>query len=285
MNKQEYAEYLAHPSWASKREELFRTLGKRCSRFGCGASTNLHIHHKTYTLGKLPWEYPAENFEVLCEKHHSEAHAIPYVQRKCRGCGKVISQGFEFCIPCQNDAHKKQERELERVVRERDRFKAESIRDSERIRLETERMRTEGVTMESGQSQPSRKSSGFPWLVAVILTCFVALGFWPQEKTTSFVSPNYRTAPPPALSTPRKQTERAAPPVTPTSSREPVQQAERDNRPTDAKEKFHASSKSNIYHNPSCEWARKIYRQQLRVFSTEDEARRRGYRPCKVCRP
>jgi len=221
MNKQEYIEYLAHPVWASKREELFRSLGRRCSHSGCGVSTSLHIHHKTYTRGKLPWEYPTENFEVLCEEHHNEAHAIPYVQNKCRACGKVIPQSFERCIPCQNKAHREQARELDRVKRDRD-------------RLETERLRTEVVAVGGGQSQPSSKSSWLPLLVAVILTCFLALVFWPQRKTTSSVRPSYRTAT--RTATPPEQTERAAPPLTPTFAPKQVEHTERKQFDRDSSE-------------------------------------------------
>lgn len=41
---------------------------------------------------------------------------------------------------------------------------------------------------------------------------------------------------------------------------------------------------SLVYHRPSCEWARKISRRN-RLYITEDEARKRGYHPCSVCRP
>ncbi len=39
-----------------------------------------------------------------------------------------------------------------------------------------------------------------------------------------------------------------------------------------------------IYHKPSCEWARKIAKSN-RIDTTKAEARKRGYRPCGVCRP
>lgn len=45
-----------------------------------------------------------------------------------------------------------------------------------------------------------------------------------------------------------------------------------------------ANTLSLVYHRPSCEWARKISRRN-RIYITEDEARRRGYHPCSVCRP
>lgn len=45
-----------------------------------------------------------------------------------------------------------------------------------------------------------------------------------------------------------------------------------------------ANTVSLGYHRPSCEWARK-YSRHNRIYITEDEARRRGYHPCSVCRP
>jgi hypothetical protein len=39
-----------------------------------------------------------------------------------------------------------------------------------------------------------------------------------------------------------------------------------------------------IYHRKSCEWARKISSHN-RIYVTKDEARTRGYSPCRVCRP
>ena len=197
MNKREYDEYLAHPAWASKREEVFRTLGRRCSRSGCGVSTSLEIHHKTYLVSKLPWEYPTANFEVLCEEHHCERHTIPYVQNKCRDCGKVIKSSYETCIPCRNKGHREQATKLD-----------EHATELKGVKGDLERLNTTFTK--------SRLFFGF----VVILTCFLAMVFWPQRKTTSSVRPNYRAAT--RAATPREQTERAAPPLTPTSASKQV---------------------------------------------------------------
>ena len=48
---------------------------------------------------------------------------------------------------------------------------------------------------------------------------------------------------------------------------------------------FWASEKSNIYHYPSCKWAKKIRPYNLIIFNSPEEAIASGYRPCKVCRP
>ena len=48
---------------------------------------------------------------------------------------------------------------------------------------------------------------------------------------------------------------------------------------------YYGSSKSNIYHLPSCKWAQKITSEHLIIFKSKEEAASKGYRPCKVCKP
>jgi hypothetical protein len=48
---------------------------------------------------------------------------------------------------------------------------------------------------------------------------------------------------------------------------------------------FYASSKSYIYHLPSCVWAQKITSGHLIIFRNREAAEKAGYRPCKVCKP
>ena len=107
MNKKEYLEYLNHPLWLAKREEVFQRYGRVCSQ--CSSQSNLAVHHKTYTEGKLPWEYPLENFLVLCEKCHKEAHSFIHTPNKCNQCGKIISEKFELCLSCHNSIQEKYE--------------------------------------------------------------------------------------------------------------------------------------------------------------------------------
>ena len=40
---------------------------------------------------------------------------------------------------------------------------------------------------------------------------------------------------------------------------------------------------SMIYHEPACEWAKKI--RTRRTFGSASLARARGFRPCRVCNP
>ena len=48
---------------------------------------------------------------------------------------------------------------------------------------------------------------------------------------------------------------------------------------------FVGSTNSDVYHYPTCTYARRIYPENQIWFSSSDEARAQGYRPCKVCRP
>jgi micrococcal nuclease len=45
------------------------------------------------------------------------------------------------------------------------------------------------------------------------------------------------------------------------------------------------SLRGSVYHQPGCEWARKIAPANRVAFATAGEARSAGYVPCKVCRP
>lgn len=48
---------------------------------------------------------------------------------------------------------------------------------------------------------------------------------------------------------------------------------------------YWASSNSNKFHKPSCEWAQKISSKNKVVFHSRSEALNAGYRPCQVCSP
>jgi hypothetical protein len=48
---------------------------------------------------------------------------------------------------------------------------------------------------------------------------------------------------------------------------------------------FWGSKNSDKYHYPTCYWATQIHPENLRIFSTNLEARNAGYVPCSVCNP
>jgi chromosome segregation ATPase len=79
------------------------------SAIDCGTTQYLAVHHKVYSKNKMPWEYPIENFQVLCEGCHSKEHSIEYQQNNCASCKAVISTNFVYCIKCHNEQVKRLE--------------------------------------------------------------------------------------------------------------------------------------------------------------------------------
>lgn len=65
-----YIELLKDPRWQKKRLEIFERDKWECQCCFKGDRT-LHVHHKEYNYGILPWEYDAELLITLCEFCHS----------------------------------------------------------------------------------------------------------------------------------------------------------------------------------------------------------------------
>jgi hypothetical protein len=75
VTKMTYGEQLKHPNWQRVRLEVLNAGGWKCA--GClDTETTLHVHHKRYIKGHLAWEYPLDNFTVLCEPCHAMAHLV-----------------------------------------------------------------------------------------------------------------------------------------------------------------------------------------------------------------
>jgi len=49
--------------------------------------------------------------------------------------------------------------------------------------------------------------------------------------------------------------------------------------------RYVGSVKSDVYHYPDCEYVAEIYPQNRIWFTSAEDARSQGYRPCKVCKP
>lgn len=62
--------------WREFRAAVIRLDGGQCQR--CGRSgtdgATLHVHHKIYRKGWLPWEYALDDCETLCGGCHAEHH-------------------------------------------------------------------------------------------------------------------------------------------------------------------------------------------------------------------
>lgn len=68
----DYSEQLLQPEWYDKRIEILDLHGHSCQE--CGEVTGLQIHHISYDLTKMAWEYDNDNFMCLCEHHHKLKH-------------------------------------------------------------------------------------------------------------------------------------------------------------------------------------------------------------------
>ena len=73
--KSTYWELLRRPEWQEKRLRIMERANFHCE--SCGSKeTTLNVHHKYYTKGAKPWEYPNEALACLCETCHGELHQV-----------------------------------------------------------------------------------------------------------------------------------------------------------------------------------------------------------------
>jgi hypothetical protein len=76
--KKWYREIRQHPEWFKLRTKVWARANNCCEHKGCTYSYDeknpLDVHHIKYVKGKEPWDYPLDNFELLCRKHHSAKH-------------------------------------------------------------------------------------------------------------------------------------------------------------------------------------------------------------------
>lgn len=64
-----YADLLKDPRWQRKRLEMLNAAEWMC-RLCFATEKTLHVHHKHYRRGAMPWEYSDSELEVLCENCH-----------------------------------------------------------------------------------------------------------------------------------------------------------------------------------------------------------------------
>lgn len=164
MNKEDYSTYLNHPLWQQKRNEVFSKLGRKCSESECDSQENLEIHHKTYSPDKMPWEYPVENFEVLCEKHHTNHHGFEYKLHKCRNCPREIGPKFDYCLPCHNKLIEDKETEKKKLEdkitdlenslkKESNRKDKENLNKKHQLKEEIELLTKEKINLEKNLAE------------------------------------------------------------------------------------------------------------------------------------
>lgn len=67
--RKSYAELLKDPRWQRKRLEILTRDDWTCQ--SCAdKETTLHVHHRYYVRGRLPWQYDADCLVTLCEACH-----------------------------------------------------------------------------------------------------------------------------------------------------------------------------------------------------------------------
>jgi hypothetical protein len=71
-----YGSLLRTREWANRRKEIKERDGWMCRE--CRATADegalLHVHHRQYRVGLLPWQYPDDSLITLCENCHWEIH-------------------------------------------------------------------------------------------------------------------------------------------------------------------------------------------------------------------
>ena len=91
MKKEEsYRELLKDPRWIKRRNEILSRDNNTCQFCGC-QDKYMHVHHKQYWNGHLPWEYPDNMLVTLCEDCHSFMH-----QYKDKDCSIEIGQVYKM---------------------------------------------------------------------------------------------------------------------------------------------------------------------------------------------
>lgn len=70
-----YAEKLKDPRWQRKRLQVLERDGFSCCLCG-DKTTELHVHHRSYSKGKNPWDYDDSWLVTLCKECHENVERI-----------------------------------------------------------------------------------------------------------------------------------------------------------------------------------------------------------------
>jgi hypothetical protein len=73
-----YQEQLQDPRWQARRDHILTRDNWECQNPRCpGTSNHLHVHHRWYGRGRMPWQYPDEALITLCDVCHHAEHFRP----------------------------------------------------------------------------------------------------------------------------------------------------------------------------------------------------------------
>lgn len=78
--KKNYSEILKDPQWQRKRLEVLERDKFTCQSCNDTKAT-LHVHHRYYISGRLPWEYPGFCYLTLCKTCHDEVQLTAEYRR------------------------------------------------------------------------------------------------------------------------------------------------------------------------------------------------------------
>lgn len=73
MTKKQYQEALKDPRWNVVRIAVLNRDKITCTNCG-GKDKILHVHHKRYIDGRMPWQYPLNFLTTLCGDCHFKLH-------------------------------------------------------------------------------------------------------------------------------------------------------------------------------------------------------------------
>jgi hypothetical protein len=98
--KQTYSEKLRDPRWQKLRLEILNRDNFTCQEC-LDKATTLHVHHKTYTKGKDPWEYENYNLITLCEVCHEIEEKIKLQKKSLKErLNLLYPKLFNSCPAC-----------------------------------------------------------------------------------------------------------------------------------------------------------------------------------------
>lgn len=91
MTKELYSKLLRRKEWKLKRIVILERDSHICQKCGKQGGS-LHVHHKLYINGKMPWEYSDNHLITLCGPCHMHEHKttkIPVIGSKPKKPKKV----------------------------------------------------------------------------------------------------------------------------------------------------------------------------------------------------
>lgn len=92
-----YAEKLKDPRWQKRRLTILDRDEWHC-QMCFDSETMLVVHHRYYTPGAQPWEYPDEALITLCDNCHRSEH-------ECEGVFKNLKQALSKAGAFTKEAH------------------------------------------------------------------------------------------------------------------------------------------------------------------------------------